>query len=63
MSKSIENLIQVEIASSRESMIFQLLGKFGDRIPKDVQAEMREEAELENRVQKKLKKRVANALE
>lgn len=62
MSKEIENLIQAEIASSRENLIFQLLGQFGDRLSKDVQKEMRAEAELERRVQDKLKKRVENAL-
>ena len=62
MSKEIENLILSEIASSRENLIFQLLGQFGDRLPKDVQKEMRLEAELEKRVQLKLRIRVKNEL-
>jgi hypothetical protein len=57
----IENLIKAEIALARENMIFQLLGQFGDRLPKDVQNEMREEAEFESRTRKKLKKRVENS--
>ncbi len=57
----IENLIKAEIALARENMIFQLLGQFGDRLPKDVQDEMRKEAEFESRTRKKLKNRVENS--
>ena len=57
----IQNLINAEIALARENIIFQLLGQFGDRLPKDVQDEMRKEAEFENRTRKKLKKRVENS--
>ena len=56
--KEIENLIKVEIALARETMIFQLLGEFGDRLSRDVQKEMREQAEKENKTAKMLKKRV-----
>ncbi len=57
---NINDLIKAEIALARENMIFELLGEFGDRLPKDVQNEMRKKAESESQTQKKLEKRVVN---
>lgn len=58
--EEIENLIKAKIALARENMIFQLLGQFGNRIPEDVQEEMRKEASIEMGVRRKLRKRVHN---
>ena len=57
---NINDLIKAEIALARENMIFELLGEFGDRLPKDVQNEMRKKAESESQTQKKMEKRVVN---
>lgn len=59
--REIENLVKAEIALARENMIFQLIGQFGDRLPKDVKVEMRKEAEFESLKRKRLKKRVENS--
>jgi len=57
----IENLLKSEIVLARQNMILQLLDKFGDRLPKDIQNEMRKEAKFESRVRRKLEKRVENS--
>lgn len=60
--KDIEDLIRAEVANGKYFVIYQMLGQFGDRIPKDVQEEMAKEAikegELSDRIKAKVKIRL-----
>ncbi len=49
MIQEIKALIDAEVSRNRSTLIYELLGHFGDRLPKDVQAEMREKAEKESK--------------
>jgi hypothetical protein len=55
--KEIEKIIKIEVLLGKQFMIFQLLGQFGDRLSKDVQDEMRYEAEYIEKKIDKLRKR------
>jgi len=61
--KEIENLIDAEVSRNRENLIYQLLGQFGDRLPKDVQTEMREQAKQERKQLDKLTNKVVKRLQ
>ena len=63
MIKEIQILIDAEVSRNRSSLIYQLLGHFGDRISKDVQTEMREQAEKELKQIHKMHNRVAKRLQ
>lgn len=63
MIKEIETLIDAEVSRNRSSLIYQLLGSFGDRLPKDVQAEMREQAEKEYKQVDKMTNKVVKRLQ
>ena len=63
MIKEIEILIDAEVSRNRSSLIYQLLGHFGDRLPKDVQTEMREQAENEFKQVSKMHNKVVKRLQ
>ena len=63
MYKEIETLIEAEVSRNRSSLIYQLLGHFGDRLPKDVQTEMREQAEKESKQVDKMANKVVKRLQ
>ena len=63
MIKEIETLIDAEVSRNRSSLIYQLLGHFGDRISKDVQAEMKEQAEKEYKQVDKMTNKVVKRLQ
>jgi len=39
--KAIDALIKAEIAKRKQNLLFELLGKYGDKLPKDIQDDMR----------------------
>jgi hypothetical protein len=45
--KEIELLIKRENAKSKSNLLYQLLGKFGDNLPKEIQDDIRLMAEKE----------------
>ena len=59
----IGTLIDAEISRNRSSLIYQLIGHFGDRLPKDVQTEMREQAEKESKQVDKMTNKVVKRLQ
>lgn len=59
---NIQILLDAEISQAKESMIYQLIGKFGDRLPNDVSDEMRKMAENERSQVNKLKGKCKNRL-
>lgn len=63
MIKEIQILIDTEVSRNRSSLIYQLLGHFGDRISKDVQTEMREQAEEERKQVHKMRDKVVKRLQ
>ena len=63
MIKKIQILIDAEVSRNRSSLIYQLLGHFGDRISKDVQTEMREQAEKELKQVGKMHDKVVKRLQ
>jgi hypothetical protein len=63
MYKEIENLINAEVSRSRENLVYQLIGHFGDRLPKDVQTEMREQAVQERKQLDKMTNKVVKQLQ
>lgn len=42
--KEIDLIVKIEIVKHKESLLFELLGKYGDKLPKDVQEDMRQYA-------------------
>jgi len=62
MYKEIEILIESEVSRSRQNLIYQLIGHFGDRLPKEVQTEMREQAEKEGKQVDKMTNKVVKRL-
>jgi len=63
MYKEIEILIESEVSRSRQNLIYQLIGHFGDRLPKEVQTEMREQAEKEGKQVDKMTNKVVKRLQ
>ena len=63
MIKEIEILIDAEVSRNRSSLIYQLLGHFGDRLPKEVQSEMREQAEQEGKQVDKMTNKAVKRLQ
>ena len=63
MIKEIQILIDTEVSRNRSSLIYQLLGHFGDRLSKDVQTEMREQAEEERKQVHKMRDKVVKRLQ
>lgn len=62
MFTDINLLIDAEKHISNETMIYRLIGIFGDRLPKDVQQEMREIAKEEKKEFEKCNKKVEKHL-
>jgi|LakMenEpi02Jun12_1017388.scaffolds.fasta_scaffold02914_1 hypothetical protein len=60
--KEIELLIRRENALSKQNLLYQLLGKFGDDLPKQIQDAVRLMAEEEGREYNKLGTKVAERL-
>ncbi len=63
MIKEIETLIDVEVSINRSILIYELLGYFGDRLPEDVQTEMRERAVKESKQVDKMTNKVVKRLQ
>jgi len=63
MIKEIEILVDAEVSRNRSSLIYQLIGHFGDRLPKDVQAEMRVQAEKESEQVSKMTNKLVKRLQ
>ena len=60
--KAIDLIIKTEIARKQQNLLFELLGKYGDKLPKEIQADMRTYAnDIETDVNN-LKKRTANEI-
>ena len=59
---NIEKLIQIEIAKGKENVLYQVLGHFGDRLPKDVAKEIRQMAEDEHNNSVKFLNKVGKTL-
>jgi len=60
--KEIELLIKRENALSKQNLLYQLLGKFGDDLPKQIQDAIRLMAEEEQKDYNKLGTKVAERL-
>lgn len=60
--KEIELLIKRENALSKQNLLYQLLGKFGDDLPKQIQDAIRLMAEDECREYNKLGTKVAERM-
>jgi len=60
--KEIELLIKRENALSKQNLLYQLLGKFGDDLPKQIQDSIRLMAEDEGREYNKLGSKVAERM-
>jgi len=60
--KEIELLIKRENALSKQNLLYQLLGKFGDELPKQIQDAVRLMAEEEGREYNKLGTKVAERM-
>jgi hypothetical protein len=60
--KEIELLIKRETALSKQNLLYQLLGKFGDELPKQIQDAVRLMAEEEGREYNKLGTKVAERM-
>jgi hypothetical protein len=60
--KEIELLIKRENALSKQNLLYQLLGKFGDDLPKQIQDAIRLMAEEEQKEYNKLGTKVAERL-
>lgn len=56
--KHFQLLIDAEVASGKVNLIYQLLGKFGDKLPKDIQDELYKLAEEEESKANSKKKKV-----
>ena len=54
--KIFDSLIEQQNALAKECIIYNLLDKFGDRLPKDIQEEMIEEAKFQRTLYKTKKK-------
>ena len=60
--KAIDLIIKTEIARKQQNLVFELLGKYGDKLPKEIQADMRTYAnDIETDINN-LKKRMANEI-
>lgn len=57
--KEIELLIKRENALAKQNLLYQILGKFGDSLPKPIQNDIREMAEYEKKEYNKLGEKVA----
>ena len=56
MKKQIEQLVHIEVVRSEQNLLYQLLGKFGDKLSDEVKKDIRDMAEERSRhIDKKIK--------
>lgn len=61
--KDIQLLIDMKVSLGRETLLFQILGKYGDKIPVDLQEELRKWAEEERNIGNMKKRTLMGVLE
>ncbi len=60
--KAIDLIIKIEVVKKQQNLLFELLGKYGDKLPKEIQEDMRKYADgLENE-SNNLKKRTVKEI-
>ncbi|MFZ1389463.1 MAG: hypothetical protein WAS34_18925 [Thiolinea sp.] len=60
--KEIEMLIKRESAMAKQNLLYQLLGKFGDTLPKEIEESIRTMAEEEGEIYISLGLKVLNRM-
>ena len=55
-------LTDIQISKGREMLIYMFIGRFGDRLSKDVIIEMKEQADKERQTINKLTNKLSNRL-
>ncbi len=43
--KAIDLLIKIEVTNHKQNLLFELLGKYGEKLPKEIQDDMRQYAQ------------------
>ena len=61
--KDIQLLIDMKVSLGRETLLFQILGKYGDKIPTELQGELRKWAEEERNIGEMKKRTLKGLLE
>jgi hypothetical protein len=61
--KDIQLLIDMKVSLGRETLLFQILGKYGDKIPMELQEELRKWAEEERNIGEMKKRTLKGVLE
>ncbi|HSH52512.1 MAG TPA: hypothetical protein VK982_12380 [Bacteroidales bacterium] len=61
--KDIQLLIDMKVSLGRETLLFQILGKYGDKIPQELQEELRKWAEEERNIGEMKKRTLKGVLE
>jgi hypothetical protein len=61
--KDIQLLIDMKVSLGRETLLFQILGKYGDKIPTELQEELRKLAEEERKIGEMKKRTLKGVLE
>jgi|694.fasta_scaffold69704_2 hypothetical protein len=61
--KDIQLLIDMKVSLGRETLLFQILGKYGDKIPQELQKELRKLAEEERNIGDMKKRTLLGVLE
>jgi hypothetical protein len=61
--KDIQLLIDMKVSLGRETLLFQILGKYGDKIPTELQEELRKLAEEERNIGEMKKRTLKGVLE
>jgi hypothetical protein len=61
--KDIQLLIDMKVSLGRETLLFQILGKYGDKIPMELQEELRKLAEEERNFGEMKKRTLKGVLE
>ena len=62
MKRKIDLIVKIEITLHKENLLLELLGKHGDRLPKDIQEDMRQYAKDFEDLRNNFKKRLRNEL-
>lgn len=61
--KDVQLLIDMKVSLGRETLLFQILGKYGDKIPIELQEELRKWAEEERNIGNMKKRTLMGVLE
>jgi hypothetical protein len=61
--KDVQLLIDMKVSLGRETLLFQILGKYGDKIPLELQEEFRKWAEEERNIGNMKKRTLMGVLE